>query len=80
MFRKKKEYIQSDWFRGFLEAEDYMKEGWYFDKEQSSGNHVYFKHPQGGSIGWLGLNWSYTRGLLDYVEHRKLNGEIYESR
>ena len=80
MFRKKKEYVQSDWFRAFLEAEEFMKEGWIVDEVQTRGNDFYFKHPKGGTMGFLGMNWHYLRGIKDYVEHRKLNGEIYESR
>lgn len=80
MFRKKKEYVRSRWLEGLHDAEEFMKIGWYYDDSQSTYNQIYFKHAQGGSMGWLGLDGEYNRGLLAYVEHRKLNGEIYENR
>lgn len=38
---------------------------------------ILVKHPEGGSSGYCGLNSNFDRGMLDYVEHRKLNREIY---
>lgn len=76
---KKEEYEESRWFRGLKEAEEFMKVGWYYDPEESTSNHISFRHPEGGRHGWCGMDWEFNRGMMDYVEHRKLNGEIYES-
>lgn len=73
---KKNTYTKSRWLEGVHMAEMFMKEGWLYNESDSTYNEVHFKHPEGGTHCWIGLG-DFNRGMMAYVEHRKLNGEIY---
>lgn len=64
------------WRKGLLAAEGLYKDGYTYEGKDSVGCHI-FKHPEGGTSGYCGLNSEFDHGMLDYVEHRKLNKEIY---
>lgn len=64
------------WRDGLHTAEELYKLGFIYDGKDDLGCLI-FKHPEGGSSGYCGLNSNFDRGMLDYVEHRKLNREIY---
>ena len=76
--RKKRE--ESDWWKGFKEAERLQQKGYVFDKGSSNTEMFCFTLDivPSGRITYHGRgNSGFLTGMLDYVEHRKLNKEIY---
>ena len=76
MIFKSKKQEEGDWWKGLKEAEDLYLAGFVHEGRDDIGCRI-FKHPEGGSYGWGGMSYSFDRGMLDYIEHRKLNKEIY---
>ena len=69
-------YKESSWFRGFKEAENLYQNQYVVDDSKSCWNQLYFLSANGGNIGFHGAG-EYLTGMADYIEHRKLNKEIY---
>ena len=75
MIFKHEKREESDWWKGLKEAEDLYLTGFVYEG-RDAGCHI-FNHPEGESCGHDGMSYSFDRGMLDYIEHRKLNKEIY---
>lgn len=69
-------YKESDWWKGFKEAENLYQNSYIVDDSKSSWNQVYFLGETVGHVGFHGAG-EYLTGMIDYIEHRKLNKEIY---
>lgn len=71
--REKDPYV-----KGLLVAEQLFKDGYYFVGKRSDGlDGMMFKHPEGGSAGYLGMEYRFEKGMWDYIEHRKDNPDIF---
>lgn len=60
--------IKSQWFKGFLDAEQEVKSG--VSSISLEIDHVTFHYPEGGSSGYAGYagqDGQYLRGMKDYV-------------
>lgn len=64
------------WKEGLYQAEDLYEMGFVYEGRNSLGYHV-FKNPEGGCYESGGMEPMFNQGILDYVEHRKLNKDIY---
>lgn len=75
---KKKVREKDPYVKGLLTAEELFKDGYYFveDRKGELGG-LYFKHPEGGSAGYPGMEYRFQKGMLDYIEHRKVNPDIF---
>lgn len=63
-------YQKSDWYRGLLEAERMIQEGWEFDYHE--GLRIQFKLPScKGTCAFYSEkgNTQFQQGCLDYVRH-----------
>lgn len=73
-------YKESDWWRGFKEAERLLQSGYAFDNSCSSTEVFCFTLdivPFGKISYHSTISSGFLTGMIDYVEHRKLNKEIY---
>ena len=73
--------VDRNWWRhGLHEAEELYKLGFCYDGIDDIGGHV-FKHPSGCHQTFhFGEEWQYKKGMLDYIEHRKNNPEVFNER
>lgn len=75
---KKKVHVKDPYVKGLLAAEQLYKDGYYFAGNRDDGlAGVYFKHPEGGTSGYCGLEYRFEKGMRDYIEHRKANPDIF---
>lgn len=75
---KKKVCVKDAYVKGIQAAEQHFKDGYYFAGKREDGlDGVYFKHPEGGSSGYLGLEYRFEKGMIDYINHRKANPDIF---
>lgn len=74
---KKKVREKDSYVKGLLAAEELYKNGYHFVDRSGEVNGLYFKHPEGGSSGYLGMEYRFNKGMLDYIEHRKANPDIF---
>lgn len=75
---KKKDREKDAYVKGIQAAEQHFKEGYYFVGNRDDGESgLFFKHPEGGSSGYLGLEYRFEKGMRDYIEHRKANPDIF---
>lgn len=76
MLFKRKKREDSDWWKAFKCAEELYKDGCTHEGKDDIGCRI-FKHAEGGERGYCGFNYQFDHGMLDYIEHRKLNKELY---
>lgn len=74
-----KQVVRSQWMRGICDAEDMYQNGWVFLNKTTDSVTFWYRQRQ-STHTYHSSNMSYICGMMDYVEHRKLNGEVYEGR
>ena len=75
---KKKVRVKDSYVKGLLAAEQLYKDGYYFAGNRDDGESgLFFKHPEGGSFGFLCVEYRFEKGMRDYIEHRKANPDIF---
>lgn len=75
---KKKVREKDSYVKGLLAAEELFKEGYYFAGDREDGlDGLMFKHPEYGTSGYLDMEYRFQKGMKDYVEHRRVNPDIF---